>query len=305
MKRPSLASIDLNLLVVLDVLLESGSTVKAARRLGCTQSTVSHALSRLRDQIGDPLFVRTGNELSATSVARSMREPLRALLTSAEQLVFGALPFDPETLSRPVMLASTDIAETVVLPRLIPLLRRRAPTLDVVTTNTSDVNRALHDGAIDLALGLMGRSGAGVIDQPLFEDRYVAVLRTDHPAAGDRLSIDDLVRLDHILIAPSGQPGSFLDTALAERGKQRRVVLQSPNPSSAVLLVARTELCVVAPARLVRALSEILSAPLRLVELPFELPCFKFGCRYSATRERDPLVIWLRGLLVEASVEPR
>lgn len=115
------------------------------------------------------MFVRTGNELSATSVARSMREPLRALLTSAEHLVFGALPFDPGTLSRPVMLASTDIAETVVLPRLIPLLRRRAPTLDVVTTIASDVNRALHDGAIDLALGIMGRSGAGITYQPLFE----------------------------------------------------------------------------------------------------------------------------------------
>src|SRR5437773_487786 len=66
MKPVHLASIDLNLLVVLDALLRSRSTVAAARALGRTQSAVSHALARLRTTLRDPLFVRAGSSLRPT-----------------------------------------------------------------------------------------------------------------------------------------------------------------------------------------------------------------------------------------------
>ena len=74
------ATLDLNLLRVLDALFREGSTVAAARRLGLSQPAVSGALARLRHALDDPLFVRHGNRLVTTDYARALQEPLRAEL---------------------------------------------------------------------------------------------------------------------------------------------------------------------------------------------------------------------------------
>jgi hypothetical protein len=62
--------------VVLDALLREGSATRAAKRLGRTQSAISHALPRLRDVFGDPLFVRVGPALRPTPRADALRAPL-------------------------------------------------------------------------------------------------------------------------------------------------------------------------------------------------------------------------------------
>src|SRR3546814_8209277 len=64
-----LSEIDLNLLRVFDTLFELGNVTKAGARLGLTQSAVSHALGRLRQSIGDPLFVRAPGGLQPTARA--------------------------------------------------------------------------------------------------------------------------------------------------------------------------------------------------------------------------------------------
>ena len=56
----NLRQLDLNLLVVLDAIYSEGGITAAARRLHLTQPAVTHALNRLRQHFGDPLFVREG-----------------------------------------------------------------------------------------------------------------------------------------------------------------------------------------------------------------------------------------------------
>src|SRR5262249_41636362 len=104
-----LAALDLNLLVVLDELLRSRSTTIAARRLGRTQSAVSHSLARLRDALDDPLFVRTGAELRPTTEAERMEAPLRELLAGAEAILTRSRQtFDPKALERTFVIGGTD-----------------------------------------------------------------------------------------------------------------------------------------------------------------------------------------------------
>jgi DNA-binding transcriptional LysR family regulator len=50
--------IDLNLLRIFDILYDERNVTRAAARLFLTQSAVSHALARLRQELGDPLFMR-------------------------------------------------------------------------------------------------------------------------------------------------------------------------------------------------------------------------------------------------------
>src|SRR3990167_5796907 len=91
----ALAGIDLNLLVVLDTLLQSGGATRAAQRLSLSQSAVSHALNRLRQALGDPLLVRTPRGLVPTPRVEALAPTLRQLLRELSAALHGATRFDP------------------------------------------------------------------------------------------------------------------------------------------------------------------------------------------------------------------
>lgn len=69
MRETQLHRIDLNLLVAFEALMTEGSVVAAAERLGKTPSAVSHALARLRNQLGDPLPVKVGGRMQPSPFA--------------------------------------------------------------------------------------------------------------------------------------------------------------------------------------------------------------------------------------------
>jgi hypothetical protein len=71
--------IDLNLFRVLDAIYTYGGVSAAARVLHLTQPAVTHALKRLRDHLGDPLFVRQGNRLLPTEKVRTMMPPCKCI----------------------------------------------------------------------------------------------------------------------------------------------------------------------------------------------------------------------------------
>src|SRR5262249_18164333 len=90
----NIRQIDLNLLAVLDALLEELSVTRAATRLGYTQPTVSGMLRRLRDLLGDPLFVRTQRGLLPTPRAQALSAPLKQWLADSRRLL-AQETFDP------------------------------------------------------------------------------------------------------------------------------------------------------------------------------------------------------------------
>ena len=68
----SLATLDLNLLLMLDTVLAERSVVRAARRLHVTPSAVSNGLARLRAALGDPLLIRSGRGVVPTPRAAAL-----------------------------------------------------------------------------------------------------------------------------------------------------------------------------------------------------------------------------------------
>src|SRR5690349_974701 len=89
MRTTHVDRVDLNLLVVLQRLLETGSVTAAAERLGLSQPAVSRALGRLREAFADALFVRTPEGLRATPRAEQLRAELAAVLGRVESLLAG------------------------------------------------------------------------------------------------------------------------------------------------------------------------------------------------------------------------
>jgi DNA-binding transcriptional LysR family regulator len=293
MNQVHLSAIDLNLLVTLHTLLETRSTVIAAKRLGRTQSAVSHALGRLRGHFGDALLARAGRTLTPTPVAERLSEPLARLVRSAEAIVSGGAPFEPKQLARTFHLALTDYAEIELLPRLLPRLRAHAPDVDVVTRNLGgDVEAALLSREVDLAYGTSFRARAGLLTEHLYDDGMRVLLRRGHPASRRPLTPARYAALDHVLVAPRGSAGGVVDEALARLGLRRRVVLRLPSFSAAALIVARTDMVVTLPSSFARSIADL--APLTTLPPPIALTGFSFQLAYAAAVRDAPEHVWFR-----------
>ncbi|MCR2479402.1 LysR family transcriptional regulator, partial [Salmonella enterica] len=77
---------DLNLLLALDALLDEGSVIGAARRMNLSPPAMSRTLGRIREALGDPVFVQVGRKLMPTPKALALREQVRAALDQATQV---------------------------------------------------------------------------------------------------------------------------------------------------------------------------------------------------------------------------
>ena len=291
-----LETLDWNLLRTLDALLQTRSPTSAARRLGLSQSAVSHALARLREALGDPLLVRTAAGMVPTERAALLAGPLREALVQIEAALQPQV-FEPARAERSFRIASADYGQFLMLPLLTPQLRAAAPNVDVrmQAMQGRDGDAMLADGAVDLIFDVDrgGEGGSSSLRQRLlFEERFVCAARSGHPDIGDSLDLETFVRLPHALIAPTGTPGGVVDRILAERGLQRRVALTVPHFLVAPHVVASSDLLVTLAERLARAFAELLS--LRMYEPPLALPGFRIVMRWHERQHRDPGHAWLR-----------
>src|SRR5882724_11116515 len=126
MNEIDLRRFDLNLLVVFEVLMMERSVSRAAERLGRTQSAVSHALSRLRGQLGDPLLIKGGVRMQPTAVALELIEQTRPMLKGIQRVLSPRHVFDPASSRRVFRLAAPDFMLTV-FANLLSGLRNDAP----------------------------------------------------------------------------------------------------------------------------------------------------------------------------------
>ena len=240
--RP-LGGIDLNLLFALDALIAEKSVTRAARRLGVTQSAASHALARLRELLGDPILVRLGNDMSVTPRASALAEPLREVMDRIGGIVHGSASFEPARAARTFVVRTSDYTEMVLLPSLVGRLQREAPGIDLrVRAAADDAFASLRDGTVDLAIAPMTETPAGLFCQPLVDDRFVCLVRLDHPTVGDALTLEQYAALPHLLIAPRGRPQAHVDEALARHGLRRRVAVSVPHFSTAPFALAESDL---------------------------------------------------------------
>ncbi|MFO0612862.1 MAG: LysR family transcriptional regulator [Polyangiaceae bacterium] len=300
MKRVHLGGVDLNLLVVLDDLLETRSASATARRLGRTQSAVSHALSRLRSTFDDPLFTRVGASLRPTPLAERVAAPLRAVLVDTQALVNRSRAVDPARLVRTFTLACTDFAEIVLLPSLMPRLRVEAPGVTVVTRALgAEVEQALMSRDVDLAYGTRFRPLSGIQEEAVAYEDMRVLLRRGHPATKAPLTPKSYAALDHVLVTPRGLPGGAVDRALEPLGLTRTVVLRLPHFVAAALVVAQTDLVVTLPEGVARRVTAI--ADLEARPLPFEMPGFTFKVAYASSLAEDAQHAWFRRLVIEAA----
>lgn len=292
----NLANVDLNLLFVLNALLETRSVTRTARRLGLTQSAVSHALKRLRVTMGDELLVRVPGGMAPTARACALAEPLRQALSTLSDVVASPRAFEPSTAQRMFRVMAADFAQFVLLPGLLGLLARCAPGIDVwvVAGALEDPDAALVAGEVDLVIGVPGRGHrlAGVQQRRLFEERFVCLARTGHPEVQGKLTLEQYVSLPHAFVAPRGRAGGIVDDVLAERGLVRRVALAVPNFLVVPHVILASDLIVTLGSRLGKAFEK--TWPLQVLDPPVPIPGFTVTLSWHERWHGDPGHTWMR-----------
>ena len=301
--RASPGAVDLNLLRILEALLDEQSVTAAAKKLGVTQSAVSHALARLREEVGDPLLVRTSTGMTATPRAKELREPIRRGLHVLEQALEGGERFAPRAAKRTFTIAMTDQLGVTVLPALLARLAVDAPGVDVrVTPVVRNVERALETAAADVVVSgaFVPPEAPGLFRQRLFDEAMVCVVRADHPLAtsDDRITLEDFCAMSHVLVAPRGGRG-VVDEALGARGASRRVAVVVPHFLVAPFLVAESDLVLTVAESVARAFAPVLA--LRVMDPPVELPRAVYWQLWHERTHDDAAHKWLRGVLAEVS----
>ena len=294
-----LAALDLNLMVALHALLTEASVTRAARRIALSQSAASHALARLRILIADPLLVRSGRRLDLTPRARALLPALERGLSEIDGALTGEPAFDPATTRREFTMGLADYFQATVLPPLLARLSREAPRVRLSAVAFPDVFTRMEAGTMDLAMLSDADVPAGFSLQNLFSDGFVCVVRKGHPLArGPRLSMATYLKLGHVVVAPGGQSGSIVDTALEQRGLQRHVALRISSFLTAPIVISQSDLISTGPERILRPLAG--RYPLRLLPPPLRLGRFNLQLVWHDRWQNDPAHRWLRRLIAEA-----
>jgi len=299
-----LHNFDLNLLVAFDLLMEEKNVSRAAERLFVTQSAMSHTLQRLRQQLDDPLLVKTPGGMKPTERALSLVDPVKVLLRDIKRLIRAPEEFDPAQSRRRFVIAATDYMDLLVLPPLIERIALGAPGIDIHVKRTESPfpEADLEHNDLDVVLGFDAilKPPAYLSRTKLFEDRMACVVGIQHMIGkSGRLTLEEYVSRKHMLISRTGTRVGLIDEWLAEKGLARRIALIVPHFLSAPFIVAKTDMILSLPERI--ATDFIGLAPLKIVSIPIELPAYDLVMVWHPLHDLDPAHRWLRDQIVEVS----
>lgn len=287
---------DLNLLLAFDVLMREMNVSRAAEKMFVTQSTMSHILNRLRQQLDDPILVRTAGGMKPSERAMALVEPVRAILQDVERAIRPPAKFDPKTCRRRFVIHATDYIEVLLLPTLIARISALAPDIDIHFKRTGDAfpADALENGEMDVVLGFDAvlKPPGQFLRVRLFEDRMTCVVRADHPTVKDTLSLEEYVAMPHMLISRTGTHTGLVDERLAELGWERRVALVVSHFLSAPLIVAKTDMVLTFPYRMAEQFTCM--APLKIVAVPITLPAYELVMVWHPLNDKEPAHAWFR-----------
>lgn len=285
----NVGEIDLNLLHVFAAVHQARSVSRAAERLQLSQPAVSHALTRLRLLLHDPLFVRAPGGVAPTPRA----ERLAPQVLSALQLLDAALQesdrFDAARSRRRFVLHMSDIGADEFLPMLMRDLGRQAPgvTLEAVQLAPEAIGPALEQGRLDLAFGYLPEL-AGTEQALLLEERYVVLLRRGHPQARRLVDRQALQRLDFVVVHSHTVPAR----ALQQLGLEPRIRLALPHFMVVPPILEATDLALVLPSRPAQRFAA--RHALQVLEPDLGLPPFPVAMHWNWRHTADPGHRWLR-----------
>lgn len=293
----NIRDIDLNLLLVFEVVYAERNLSRAARTIGISQSAVSNALARLRDTLGQPLFVRAGQGVAPTPYAESVA----ADISNALAILRNALQesaFDFHLSERRFTLICSDYSAALILPAVQRRVEELAPhvTLQVIARQDSaGFDQALAQGEADLAVGGLPFLGGATRQQRLFDEHTVVLARQGHPATMRRVDPSVLNHYPHVLVNPYGNWQPWEQLLQEGAAIDPRIAIRLPTYLAVPYLLESSDHLAACPGRLATLLMR--NFPLKILKLPSPIGTVPIGQYWHERTQEDPGHQWLRQLV--------
>lgn len=296
MNEIDLHRVDLNLLVVFEVLMETRSVTATADKIGRTQSAVSHSLSRLREQLGDPLLVRVGGKMQPSPFAEMIVEDVRPLLRGIRRVISPRNLFNPASSERVFRIAMPTV--TKVIAEVSARVEAEAPRVKIEWLPAHhDVYAALSEGLVDLAhLGGEPRLPDGLDAQVMAPFSWVTFARKDHPACAG-WGIGAWRRYPHLMVnVTRSVQNPFPVTAQNDRAA-RRVTAMIGDSAAVASLLAKSDFLATFPALLLAWDMEPFG--LCAMKPPVDLGPVLVRFFWSSRLANDAGGTWIRSIVIE------
>jgi DNA-binding transcriptional LysR family regulator len=311
MRYEHIRKADLNLLPSFQALMEERNVSRAARRMFLSQPAMSRVVDRLQEMLGDEVLVRTSNGYEPTHRALEVYAQLEDVLPKIEMLLQGS-EFKPGQAIDVFRIQASDWGATILLPGVIQILAKDAPGIQVEVMQVHAGFARLETAEVDLAIApdfvvgqWVSKVGHTLRNEVIFKEKLVCLVRSGHPAARRRLTLQRYLKAQHVSLSPMRDllraPISFMDerqaslaTALERLGQQRDVRATLPYFPPLGPIVENTDLIATIPFQLARRLK---TSKTRIVPAPIELQGFDYCQIWHARDDANSLHKWMRGLV--------
>ena len=152
--------------------LDAGSLMGAARRIGAQQPTLSRHVAELEAQLGAPLFERTGRGVVPTAMALAIADAARQMQDGADTLARSLLRARTATAGS-VRITTSQVAATWLLPDLLARFAIEEPGIQVELVASNQLSNLLRREA-DIAVRMLRPAQASLVVRKLGEIRIVA-----------------------------------------------------------------------------------------------------------------------------------
>ncbi len=295
--------LDLNLLKIFEGLYQQQNMTRAAEVLSLSPSAVSHAISRLREVLGDALFTRQGKKMMPTPACVRIAPVLLASLAQLRLSLQMFSHFEPLTTQQSFTVAIHHSIEPHVMPHLFRALQHQAPLarLDCVQLNRQQITRQLTSGRVDVVIDIALPVGLPLHHQAMINDEYVVLLANDHSLVGC-LDKESYTQAQHIGVS-SRPSGPFLeDISFLQEGVNRDIRARCQSFQTAVRLVQVSKMLLTLPASVA---SDYNRPGLAIETLPIPLNCIETHLYWHENSHEDASLSWFRELIFKLDLGAR
>lgn len=280
---------------LLDVLYSTRSVTKTAEMLGQNQPRISTWLKRVREQLNDPLFVRTSDGMTPTPRAEEVVSKAREILNAMHQIT-DKPHFDPLTSTRTFRMCIPDGAQTTLLPNMLHEIRGCAPSVRFealpLDKNTPHL---LESGEADLAFGgFVPVMVAGFYEQTLFDQNYICLVSARHPRIKEQLTLEDFQREAHVAFG-YGRSYEIIEAEMKQKNINRNVMVYLPGVLGVAKIIASTDMITTLPAQIGTMLGNS-GGGIRTFPCPVPLTNIVVKQFWHSRFHLDPGNQWLRAL---------
>jgi DNA-binding transcriptional LysR family regulator len=275
-----------------------GSFSRAAEVMGLSQPTVSYTMARLRKAFQDPLFVRQGAGIVPTDRCDEIVAQVAELTAQFETLI-APRSFDPAQASVDITISCNYYERIVILPRVVPRLRRAAPGIRLhVIPSTVYGRDQLTRSESDILIGPIGVEDATYFQRALLPEDYTCVMAPDNPLLDRPFGLKEYVAAPQVIVNYGGSFRSRFLLVLEARGLIPNVVMQVPSPADIPDLVGGTDLIATVPTRVAHHFGNMVA----IRPCPVEAG-IRIDMNWTARTHRSAPHVWLRDQIAQVASE--